>query len=151
MSVNSQNSMWPPGLRRFLLCLSLVLLTAPASSIFGCTIVMAARNGLVLAGNNEDRSQSPGTLVNFFPATERYYGRIVFGYEDSPFQGGMNDQGLFIDGNRVSSTGWQPIPDKPTFRGIVILVVLGTCATCEDERRVSESPSRHIFGYAGNR
>ena len=92
---------------------------------------MAARNGLVLAGNNEDRNH-PETLVNFFPATDRFFGRIVFGYDDAPFQGGMNDQGLFIDGNALAPTGWQPVPGKPMFRGIVIMVVLGTCATCED-------------------
>ena len=123
--------MWPQGLRRFLICLSLILSTASVSGAFGCTIVMAARNGFVLVGNNEDRNH-PETLVNFIPATDRFYGRIVFGYDDSPFQGGMNDQGLFIDGNALASTGWQPLPGKPTFRGIVIMVVLGTCATCED-------------------
>lgn len=123
--------MWHQGLSRFLICLSLILLTASAFNAFGCTIVMAARNGLVLAGNNEDRNH-PETLVNFFPATDRFFGRIVFGYDDAPFQGGMNDQGLFIDGNALAPTGWQPVPGKPMFRGIVIMVVLGTCATCED-------------------
>jgi hypothetical protein len=98
---------------------------------------MTARNGLVLAGNNEDRNH-PETLVNFFPATDRFFGRIVFGYDDSPFQGGMNDQGLFIDGNSLAPTGWQPVPGKPTFRGIVIMVVLGTCATCEDVKDLFE-------------
>lgn len=131
MSGYQRTSIWPRGLIWFLIYLSLILLIASASSAFGCTIVMAARNGLVLVGNNEDRNHLE-TLVNFFPPTERYYGRIVFGYDDSPFQGGMNDQGLFIDGNSLSSTGWQPISGKPTFRGIVIMVVLGTCATCED-------------------
>jgi len=103
------------------------------SDFFGCTIIMAARNGLVLAGNNEDRNHL-GTIVSFVPATKKYYGRIVFGYDDSPIQGGMNDQGLFIDGNRLSPTGWQPDPGKPTFRGSVIMFILGTCATCEDVR-----------------
>jgi hypothetical protein len=131
MSGSHQTFMWPPGLRRFLICLSLILLTASVSGAFGCTIVKAARNGFVLVGNNEDRNH-PETLVNFIPATDKFYGRIVFGYDDSPFQGGMNDQGFFIDGNALASTGWQPLPDKPTFRGIVIMVVLGTCATCED-------------------
>jgi hypothetical protein len=101
--------------------------------IFSCTIIMAARNGLVLAGNNEDRNH-PETIVSFVPATKKYYGRIVFGYDDSPIQGGMNDQGLFIDGNSLSPTGWQPDPGKPTFRGIVMMFILGTCATCEDVR-----------------
>jgi len=103
------------------------------SDFFGCTIIMAARNGLVLSGNNEDRNH-PETTVLVVPATKKYYGRIVFGFDDSPFQGGMNDQGLFIDGNSLPSTGWQPDPGKPTFRGIVIMVILGTCATCEDVR-----------------
>jgi hypothetical protein len=101
--------------------------------IFSCTIIIAARNGLVLAGNNEDRNH-PETIVSFVPTTKKYYGRIVFGYDDSPIQGGMNDQGLFIDGNSLPPTGWQPDPGKPTFRGIVMMFILGTCATCEDVR-----------------
>jgi len=99
--------------------------------LFNCTIVMTARDGLILAGNNEDRNH-PKTKVTFIPATEKYHGRIVFGFDDSPIQGGMNDQGLFMDGNRVSPTNWQPEPGKPTFKGSVILFLLGTCATCDD-------------------
>jgi len=98
---------------------------------FGCTIVMAARDGLVLAGNNEDRNH-PKTIVNFIPASGSFYGRVVFGYDDAFVQGGMNDQGLFVDGNALAPTGWKPDPDKPTFRGIVMMVILATCATCED-------------------
>ena len=105
----------------------------PEYDLFGCTIVMAARNGLVLAGNNEDRNH-PETIVTILPATERFYGRIVFGYDDAPFQGGMNDRGLFIDGNRVDPTGWRPDPEKPTFRGSVMMYILGRCATCDDVR-----------------
>jgi hypothetical protein len=44
----------------------------------------------------------------------------------------MNDQGLFIDGNALAPTGWKPDPGKPTFNGSVMMVILGTCATCED-------------------
>ncbi len=104
---------------------------------FGCTIVMAARNGLVLAGNNEDRDH-PATIVTFLPATETYFGRIVFGYDDGPVQGGLNDRGLFIDGNALAPTGWRPDPGKPTFGGQVMMVVLGTCATCADVRNFFE-------------
>jgi protein-S-isoprenylcysteine O-methyltransferase Ste14 len=96
-----------------------------------CTIVMAARDGLVLAGNNEDRDY-PQTIVTFVPASGKYYGRIVFGYNDAPIQGGMNDQGLFIDGNALQSTGWQPEAGKPTLRMPVMTTILATCATCED-------------------
>ncbi|MCK4819137.1 hypothetical protein KA005_25420, partial [bacterium] len=44
------------------------------SDFFGCTIIMAARNGLVFAGNNEDRDQ-PETIVSFIPASKKYYGK----------------------------------------------------------------------------
>jgi hypothetical protein len=108
-----------------------------ANDVFGCTIVMAARNGLILAGNNEDRNH-PQTIVTFMPATQSYYGRVIFGYDDAPVQGGMNDQGLFIDGNRLAPTGWKPDPAKPTFRGMVMMVILGTCATCDDVRAFFE-------------
>jgi len=107
------------------------------SNIFGCTIVMAARNGLVLAGNNEDRNH-PQTIVSFMPATESFYGRVVFGYDDAPIQGGMNDQGLFIDGNALAPTGWKPDPAKQQFRGIGMMVILGTCATCGDVKAFFE-------------
>jgi choloylglycine hydrolase len=98
---------------------------------FGCTIVMAARNGLVLAGNNEDRNH-PKTIATFIPATEKYYGRIVFGYDDAPTQGGMNDQGLFIDANAIAPTGWRPDPNKQTYPLNVMMSILATCATCEE-------------------
>jgi hypothetical protein len=96
-----------------------------------CTIVMAARDGLVLAGNNEDRDH-PQTIVTFVPATKEYHGRIVFGYDDAPVQGGLNDQGLFIDGNALRPTGWKPDPDKPTLAMPIMTTILATCATCAD-------------------
>jgi putative intracellular protease/amidase len=102
-----------------------------AEGVFGCTIVMAARDGLVLAGNNEDRNH-PQTIVTFIPAKAPYHGRIVFGYDDAPTQGGMNDHGLFIDGNALRPTGWKPDPGKPEFPGNVMMTILATCATCED-------------------
>ncbi len=101
------------------------------SDVFGCTIVMAARDGLVLAGNNEDRNH-PQTIATFLPASESFYGRVVFGYDDAPIQGGMNDQGLFIDGNALAPTGWTADPDRQEFRGNAMMVILGTCATIED-------------------
>ena len=98
---------------------------------------MAVRDGLVLAGNNEDRNY-PQTIVTFIPASSRYYGRVVFGYDDAPVQGGMNDKGLFIDGNKIAPTGWQPEPGKSTFGGMLMMVILGTCASCEDVKAFFE-------------
>jgi hypothetical protein len=70
--------------------------------------------------------------VTFVPATKEYHGRIVFGYDDAPVQGGLNDQGLFIDGNALRPTGWKPDPDKPTLAMPIMTTILATCATCAD-------------------
>ena len=117
------------------------------SRAFGCTIVMAAHNGLVLAGNNEDRNHLK-TIVNFIPAKDKYYGRAVFGYDDGPWQGGMNDQGLFVDGNALAPTGWKPDPNKPMIAGNIMMVMLATCATCEDVKAVFEKSNVPGLGQA---
>lgn len=108
-----------------------ILFWITAAPLFGCTIVMAVKNGKILVGNNEDRSFYK-TTIRFLPATEKYFGRIIFGYTDAPFQGGMNDQGLFIDGNALRPTGWKPEEGKPDFRGIVISYILANCASVAD-------------------
>lgn len=103
----------------------------------GCTIIMARKDGLVLVGNNEDRNNTQ-TTVTIAPASEKYFGRIVFGYADAPFQGGMNDQGLFIDANAVRSTGWESDTAKPTCSWMLMMTVLATCASCEDVKQFFE-------------
>jgi len=118
-----------------------------SSEAFGCTIVMAARNGLVLAGNNEDRNHLK-TIVNFIPAKDKYYGRVIFGYDDGPWQGGMNDHGLFVDGNALAPTGWTPDRDKPMIAGNIMMVMLATCATCEDVKAVFERSNVPGLGQA---
>jgi hypothetical protein len=108
---------------------------------------MAARDSLVLVGNNEDRNH-PQTIATFKPATEKYHGWIIFGYDDMPIQGGMNDQGLFIDGNSLAPTGWKPDPNKPLFGGSVIMYILTTCATCEDVKAFFEKYNTHTLDRA---
>ncbi len=129
-----------------LLCSALTT-QAPGSGPFGCTIIMASRNGLVLAGNNEDRNH-PKTIVTFVPASGKYYGRVVFGYDDATVQGGMNDQGLFIDGNALAPTGWAPEPGKPTLGGFFMTTILSTCATCEDVKTLVERSNVPALGRA---
>jgi hypothetical protein len=108
-----------------------LLLWISSAPLLGCTIVMVVKDGKILVGNNEDRSFFQ-TTMRVLPATDRFYGRIIFGYTDAPIQGGMNDQGLFIDGNALRPTGWQAEEGKPYFRGIVIAYVLSKCATVSD-------------------
>lgn len=69
---------------------------------------MVANGKIVLAGNNEDW-RNPKTKIWFIPASNGEYGRVCVGFDDMSAQGGMNDQGLFIDANALSPTGWEPI------------------------------------------
>jgi hypothetical protein len=103
----------------------------------GCTMIMAAKNGQVYSGNNEDHLDI-ASQVTFLPAAEGTLGCIFFGFRDGFPQGGMNERGLFIDGNAVASTGWKPQEGKPYNFVQVILKVLLTCATVEDARKVFE-------------
>jgi hypothetical protein len=54
-----------------------------------------------------------------YPAGNGKYGRICFGFGNGYTQGGMNDQGLFIDANALAPMEWEAEPGKPMFRGTV--------------------------------
>jgi len=93
----------------------LVISSATARYVQACLFVSMAKSGLVLVGINEDYIDLR-TALWFFPAGDKTYGRILWGYDRPlfPYQGGMNDKGLFIDFNTVGTeTGWKPDPDKP--------------------------------------
>lgn len=104
-------------------------------SINACTIFMVENNGKVLVGNNEDYS-FPFTAVWFIPASGKKYGRVCFGFEFDIGQqaatGGMNDQGLFIDGNGLGNIDWTPDEKKETYNGIVEEHVLSHFANVEE-------------------
>ena len=82
----------------------LVISSATARQVQACTFVSMAKNGLVLVGYNEDYIDLR-TALWFFPAGDKTYGRILWGYDRPlfPYQGGMNEKGLFIDFNAVGS------------------------------------------------
>lgn len=111
--------------------LVIILLFCSAHPAEGCTIVMVAKEKIVLAGNNEDW-KNPITKIWFIPASNGEYGRVCVGFDDMFAQGGMNDQGLFIDANALAPTGWEPIEGKPTFQGALLDRILAECATVED-------------------
>jgi len=91
----------------------LSIFAAAAKPLEACTFVAMAKGGVVLAGYNEDFNDLR-TKVWFFRATDKAYGRMMWGCDRAlyPYQGGMNDQGLFVDFNAVD-TGWRPDPSKP--------------------------------------
>ena len=96
-----------------------------------CTMVMASKNGFVFAGNNEDW-KNPMTIAKFIPASADEFGRVCFGFDDGYAQGGMNDQGLFIDANAISPTDYKPSPEKENYNGPMIDYILASCATIDD-------------------
>jgi tetratricopeptide (TPR) repeat protein len=111
--------------------LVIILFFCPGNPTEGCTIVMVANGKIVLAGNNEDW-KNPITKIWFIPASNGEYGRVCVGFDDMFAQGGMNDQGLFIDANALGPTGWKPVEGKPTFQGELLDSILAQCATVED-------------------
>lgn len=84
------------------------------STIQACTFVSIANDNIVLVGYNED-GQDLRTKIWFIPATDKVYGRIIWGFDRTiyAYQGGMNDKGLFADINSVAYTGWKNDPEKP--------------------------------------
>lgn len=116
-----------------------VCLAASCSSSYACTIVMVSKDGLHLAGNNEDW-RDINTWIWFYPPAPGEYGRVCWGHGSgfSLAQGGMNDQGLFLDGNGLSETGWKEDPSKPTFNGAVLDELLAHCATVDEALKFFE-------------
>lgn len=115
----------------FLICSGLsVALDHPAGA---CTIVMKTDGESVLVGNNEDFLE-PRTKVWFLARTDDAHGRMIWGYDRYmyPYQGGMNEHGLFIDINAIGFSGWQDDPEKADLTEDVVDYVLSKCATVEE-------------------
>ena len=114
----------------WILCFLLTALVRPS---YSCTIVMVSGPDMALAGSNED-SYFPLTMVWFTPASESTYARINLGYKMmvNSIQGGMNEKGLFVDGNALSPTEWQSDPEKQMVRASILDILLARCATVEE-------------------
>ncbi len=128
-----------------LLILSGLAWTAAAA----CTIVTMARGGRVWIGNNEDWTD-PRTKMWIVPASPGKYGRVLFGFENRFFQGGINERGLFLDANALEPTGWKPDPGKPLFEDSfekqIGEYILAHCATVEDAIRFFQTHSVFLGG-----
>jgi hypothetical protein len=98
-----------------------------------CTIVMVSDSTVALAGSNED-SVFPLTLVWYVPATDSTYARVCLCYNMilNSVQGGMNEKGLFVDGNSLGGQGWESNEDKQALSGSVLDNLLATCADVEE-------------------
>ena len=119
-------------MKRIAVLLALALTLALAQPLSACTILAAVQDGQVLVANNEDFNY-PFNSVWCVPASANEHGRICFGLETGLEElatlGGINDQGLFIDGNGLSNTDWEPVAGRETYNGIVEAHVLAHHAT----------------------
>jgi hypothetical protein len=82
----------------------------------GCTTFYGYDGQNALAGNNEDFI-NPLIYAWFIPASPGRFGRVYFGYDDYIPQGGLNDQGVFFDGEGLP---YKPMPvtsQRPHFPG----------------------------------
>jgi hypothetical protein len=115
------------------------LLACWASPSFSqCSIFAVSDEDVILVGNNEDYGPARKRIW-IHPPEEGTFGTIMFGFDEgfNNYEGGVNDQGLFIDGAALPPTGWAPDPDRETV-GIDVLfeTILGTCKDCEDIERL---------------
>ncbi len=101
-----------------------------------CYFIIGRKNDRVLVGYNEDWYRSNGKYWFEYPSTKEKYGAVFFGFggEFKIAQGGMNEKGLFFDGNAIPK---QTLVDSvkqgkkaapvPVFKN-----VLKNCATVDE-------------------
>jgi hypothetical protein len=110
-----------------------VLISLLVTDAYSCTILMVRGNGVSIAGSNED-FLNPLTMMWFIPSSDKYYARVCFGFNMimTSTQGGMNEHGLFVDGNSLGKQGWEPDENKKNFMGSVLDQLLATCRTVDE-------------------
>jgi len=116
-----------------IIIISLAFLLGLSSVSRACTIIMLSNNDVCLAGSNED-SVFPLTLIWFVPASQNEYARICMGYKMifSSVQGGMNEKGLFVDGNSLTKQYWTSDENKKGLFGSILDRLLSSCANLQD-------------------
>ena len=119
------------NLRTYLLVLLLVCVSVQS---YPCTIFSIVRDGKVFVGNNEDERREYTAKSWFIQPRDGKYGCVLFGWADGWAQGGMNDQGLFFDGNALKYAIMKSQPDKPLFfkDRDPVRTFMEECATVDD-------------------
>lgn len=122
---------------------SLLIVVLLAQVAHACTAFVVYRNGLALAGNNEDFWETD-TKIWFVPkkgserGVEGKFGRVYFGFNNFFPQGGMNEAGLFFDGFATEENKVKNSVDKPGFDGNVTDYVMANCSTVAEVIAVFE-------------
>lgn len=124
------------------LVIALLILTFCHYDASACTIFNASQNNTALAGNNEDWYDKDAK-VWFLPADGKNHGRVYFGFYNADPQGGMNDQGVFID-----FVAFFPVKLAPSnFTGSLIEKVLKECSTLDQALDVCRKNIAQCLGY----
>jgi hypothetical protein len=125
---------------KWIVAVGLGLLVLQPSS--ACTIFTVAQGDKVLVGNNEDAPYSFPDKMWFVPAIGPAHARVCFGWYCFA-QGGMNDQGLFMDWAVTPNAGKKS--DNPPFEGNIVERVLANCSTVEEAVALFQK-----YAYPGN-
>lgn len=132
------------------LMISIFLLLA--GSLKPCTIFSAKdKKGNMWAGNNEDGIFKFSWRMHVVSATDSSYGYLCFtegNSADDFIQGGVNDAGLFFDGNSVPPTEYKNFDKKKDFPGggtEMIRYILKKCKTVQEVLKLFE-----IYRLPGN-
>ena len=110
-----------------------------------CTIFSINYSNKVFFGNNEDYRLT-GTYMWFAPSQEintphghiTTYGSVGFGFKynndpaDGHLQGGMNDQGLCLDGNGLPAVSMTPYPERELKYMDLAWHILNECQNVSD-------------------
>lgn len=101
-----------------------------------CTIFYIEKDGIILAGNNEDWS-NPASMMFFYPASNGEHGWVKFGWGSGFPQGGINDGGLFWDG---TSGPYLEMPvseaDKTKLQIPIMQKIIEECGNIEEAKNV---------------
>lgn len=130
-----------------------------------CTIFSGKdKKGQTWAGNNEDNLFSFDVCMNTTAATDTTFGFVFFTNSANPdeyIQGGVNEAGLFYDGNAVPPSVYSDYDKKLDFPGghrAMIRYMLGTCKTVQEVMQLftkyrlpgTESGQLHFADSFGN-
>ena len=104
-----------------------------------CTIFSGIdKKGQVWAGNNEDNIFTFNIYLNLAASTDSTFGYAFFTNsknQDEYIQGGVNDAGLFYDGNSVPPSVYKDFDTKKDFPGghrAMLKYILGKCKTVQE-------------------
>lgn len=117
---------------KILTSLLVVVLLVPVAH--ACTAFVVYRNGLALAGNNEDFWLTD-TKIWYVPkegsnrGVAGKLGRVYFGFDNYYPQGGMNEAGLFFDGFATAENKIKNSTGMPRFDGNLTDYVMANCKT----------------------